>query len=291
MLRALVVSDLHVDIEANGHKPAWRDLDFDIALITGDVRAPGHKAIEWIADAIPDRPAYYVAGNHDFYSHFDKHDLTLKTTYQREIEAMRRRSEQLGVHFLNNDVVILPDGTRVLGTTLWTDFMLRPGYQSFPDAVRINSKAMNDYRCIKLEPKPGHRIKNIEPKHTIALHMRDRKWLQDTLAIDHDDGDTIVMSHHAPHPLSLKHGRPTSETCCAYASDLTPILESGNITHWFHGHIHENKDYFVGNGCRVICNPRGSPLTPRPNSPRENPGFIEDFIIEIGRECVPMPGM
>jgi hypothetical protein len=38
MLRALVVSDLHVDIEGNDFKPSWRDLDFDVALITGDVK-------------------------------------------------------------------------------------------------------------------------------------------------------------------------------------------------------------------------------------------------------------
>jgi hypothetical protein len=289
MLRALVVSDLHVDISANDYKPSWRDLDFDVALITGDVRAPGHKAIEWIADACPDRPAYYTPGNHDFYSHFDKRDPTLKTTFQREREAMRRRAEQLGIHFLDRDVAILEDGTRLAGCTLWTDFMLRPGCQMFGDAVRSNSKAMNDYRCIKVEP--GRSRDNFQPKDSIAEHKLDRKWIQDTLAIDHDDGDTVVMTHHAPHPMSLMHGHPTNETDCCYASDLSPILEGPNApSMWFHGHIHSNRDYTVG-GTRVICNPRGYPLMPRPNSPRENPAFVEDLVIEIGRECVPAPGM
>jgi 3',5'-cyclic AMP phosphodiesterase CpdA len=285
MLRALVISDLHVDIEANGYQPAWPD--FDVLMVTGDVRQPGNKSIEWLADACPHRPAYYVAGNHDFYSLFDKHDLSLKTTYEREREAMRRRAEQLGIHYLDNDSVILPDGTRVLGTTLWTDFQLRPPYLMFGDAVRLAARQMNDYRCIKREPKPGHRIKNIEPKDTIAAHVVARKWLQEQLAIPHDAGDTIVMSHHAPHPNSLLFGRVTADLDCCYASDLTPILEGPNApTNWFHGHIHSSRDYTIG-GCRVVCNPRGYPTTPRPNSPRENPGFIEDLVIEIGRELTP----
>jgi 3',5'-cyclic AMP phosphodiesterase CpdA len=214
MQRALVVSDPHVDIEGNDWKPSWRHLDFDMLLITGDVRAPGHKAIEWIADVCPDRPAYYTPGNHDFYSHFDKHDPSLKTTYQREREAMRRRAEQLSVTLLDNDSAILADGTtRLLGSTMWTDFMLRPGYQSFPEAVRTASKAMNDYRNIKIGE--GRSRDNFQPKDSIAAHKEARKWLQEQLAIPHDDGDTVVMTHHAPHPMSLLHGRAVDSVIAA----------------------------------------------------------------------------
>lgn len=289
MQRALVVNDLHVDIQGNAYKPSWRDLEFDIALIAGDVRACGNKAIEWIADAIPDRQAYYTPGNHDFYSHFDKLDPTLKITYERERDAMRRRAEQLSVVFLDNDVAILPDKTRLLGTTLWTDFMLRPSYLMFGDAVRNAAKQMNDYRLIKVGE--GRSKDNFQPKDSINAHKVARKWLQDTLAIDHDDGDTIVMSHHAPHPKSLSHGQVTGDLDCCYASDLSPIMEGPNApTLWLHGHLHSNKDYVVGR-TRVLCNPRGYPLTFRPNSPRENPAFIEDLVIEIGRECTPTLGM
>jgi hypothetical protein len=88
-----------------------------VLLCTGDVRAPGHKSIEWIADVCPDRPAYYTPGNHDYYSFFSKHDPSLKTTYLRERDAMRRRAEQLSVTFLDNNSAILADGTRLLGGT------------------------------------------------------------------------------------------------------------------------------------------------------------------------------
>jgi DNA repair exonuclease SbcCD nuclease subunit len=267
-------------------KSLWRVLDFDVALISGDVRQPGVKAIEWLADACPHRPVFYLAGNHDFYSHFDKHDPSMKTTYQREREAMRRRAEQLSVHFLDNDAAVLEDGTRVLGTTLWTDFMLRPSYLMFADAVRLASKQMNDYRCIKLDPKPGHRIKNFQPKDSINAHKVARKWLQDQLAIEHD-GDTVVMSHMAPHPKSLAHGQVTGDLDACYASDLTPILTGPNApTHWFHGHLHKNSDYTIGN-CRVVCNPRGYPVSSLKNAPRENPDFNLELVIEIGRDLTP----
>lgn len=290
--RALFVSDLHVDIDGNGFEAPWRDVDFDVLMAAGDVRAPGTLALEWIADANPHKLSVYCPGNHDYYSFFDKNRPELKTTYERERDSMRRRAEQLGIIFLDNDVHVLPDGTRILGGTGWTDLMLRPGWQSFPEAVRsaTRSGGMNDYRAIKREPKPGHRIKPIEPKHTIAAHMEWRKWLQGRLAIPHEDGDTVVMTHHAPHPNSLLHGRAVDSLDCCYASDLTPILTGPNApTHWFHGHIHSNRDYVVGN-CRVISNPRGYPGH-RPSDGRENPNFDPTTIIEIGRPLTLMPGM
>src|ERR1700726_4835143 len=76
MQRALFISDLHVDIErnaANDLKSLWQRLDFDVLMCAGDVRAPGKKALEWLASACPHRPVLYTPGNHDFYSFFDKH--------------------------------------------------------------------------------------------------------------------------------------------------------------------------------------------------------------------------
>jgi Calcineurin-like phosphoesterase len=290
MLRALVIADPHVDISGNDWK--WSlPKDFDVLLCTGDVRQPGHKAIEWLASTCPHKPVLYTAGNHDFYSHFDKHDLSMKTTYERERDVMRRRAEQLGIYFLDNDSLVFDDGTRVLGTTLWSDFQSRPPYLMFGDAVRLAGKQMNDYRCIKHDAKPGRRIKNFEPKDSIAAHKDARRWLQEQLAIEHPDGDTIVMSHHAPHPNSLLHGRVTSDLDCCYASDLTPILIGDNApSHWFHGHIHKSSDYTIGN-CRVVCNPRGYPMSSLTNAPRENPDFDERLVIEIGRDRTLTPTM
>lgn len=289
MLRALFIGDPHVDIPGNDWKWSLPE-NFDILLCTGDVRQPGHKAIEWLASACPHKPILYTPGNHDYYSFFDKSDPSMKTTYERERDAMRRRAEELSVYFMDQNSVVLEDGTRVLGTTLWTDFMLRPPYLTFGDAVRLAAKQMNDYKCIKV--RAGRSRDMFAPKDSIAAHKEARKWLWEQLAVAHPDGDTIVMSHHAPHPNSLLHGRVTADLDCCYASDLTPILEADTApTHWFHGHIHKSSDYVIGNNTRVVCNPRGYPTSPRPNAPRENPDFDEQFVVEIGRPLTLTMGM
>jgi hypothetical protein len=278
MLRAHIIGDLHVTIPGNEWHPTFQD--FDVLLCTGDVGPSLRHGLPILRNWYPDKPIVITAGNHEFYSRYDKHNLDLKTTYEREREEGRHIAESLDIHFLDNDSVVLGDGTKVIGSTLWTDFMLRPGYQMFVDAVRTAARQMNDYRCIKVAP--GLSRNNLQPRDTIAAHIEARKYLQKELAVPHD-GDVVVMTHHAPHPNSLVHGRPTNETDCAYASDLTPILEGPNAPSlWLHGHIHSNRDYEIA-GCRVICNPRGYPMSSLKNAPRENPHFIEDLVVEIGR--------
>jgi hypothetical protein len=286
MTRAHIIGDMHATIDGNAWDPLFKD--FDVLLCTGDVGPSLRHGLPLLRKWYPDHPIVITAGNHEFYSYYDKHNPDLKTTYQREREEGRRIAESLDIHFLDNDFVVLDDGTKVIGSTFWTDFMLRPGYQMFGDAVRTASRVMNDYRCIKTGK--GRSSDQFQPRDSIAAHLEARKWLQKELAVPHD-GDVVVMTHHAPHPLSLENGRPTSETCACYASDQTPIMTGPNAPDfWFHGHIHRNRDYVIGN-TRVICNPRGYPMTPRPNSPRENPDFIEDLVIEIGRELTPLPKM
>ncbi len=283
-MRAHVIGDTHVTIPGNEYTPDFQD--FDVLLHTGDVGPALRHGLPILRKWYPDKEICITAGNHEFYSYYDKHNLDLKTTYEREREEGRRIAESLDIHFLDNDSVVLSDGsTKVIGSTLWTDFMLRPGYQSIGDAVRAASRQMNDYRYIKVAP--GLSRNNLQPRDTIAAHLEARKYLQKELAVPHD-GDVVVMTHHAPHPMSLIHGRPTNETDCCYASDLTPLLEKCNL--WLHGHIHSNRDYEIG-GCRVICNPRGYPMSSLKNAPRENPHFVEDLVVEIGRPLTLGMGM
>ena len=60
-------------------------------------------------------------------------------------------------------------------------------------------------------------------------------------------------------------------------------------TLWIHGHIHKNQDYTIG-GTRVVCNPRGYPMSFHPNAPRENPDFDPQLVIEVGYDCTPKLG-
>ena len=63
-----------------------------------------------------------------------------------------------------------------------------------------------------------------------------------------------------------------------YASDLEHLMTGdGAPALWLHGHIHCNRDYFVGD-TRVVSNPRGYPNL---GGRRENPGFDPTLIVEL----------
>jgi hypothetical protein len=217
-----------------------------------------------------------------YYSHFDKHQPDLKTTYERERENAPRLAEQLEITLLDNASCVLEDGTRVLGTTLWTDFLNRPPYMSHQDAVR-EAMRMNDYRCIKVGE--GRSKDLFKPRDSIAAHKFAVKWLTAELAKPHDDGDTIVVSHHQPMPTP---GKPIEHLDHCYSSaSLGHLFEGENVpTLWIHGHVHRNADHMIGN-TRVLANPRGYPMSFMKNAPRENPHFDPEMVIEIGRKLTP----
>jgi hypothetical protein len=53
---------------------------------------------------------------------------------------------------------------------------------------------------------------------------------------------------------------------------------------WIHGHTHDSTDYVIQTGqttTRVVCNPRGYPLSAAGVLVFENPGFKPGLIVEI----------
>lgn len=133
---------------------------------------------------------------------------------------------------------------------------------------------MRDYRRIKRESSSGKR-KPLRPEDTIAEHKKSRAYIERELQEPHD-GETIVVTHHAPHPGSLDPRFHDLNYC--YASNLTTLLEeSWAPDYWLHGHIHRPVDYSVGR-TRIIANPRGYAFHP---SDADN-GFDPGLILEIG---------
>jgi 3',5'-cyclic AMP phosphodiesterase CpdA len=290
MPRAHIVSDIHHDHDHPEDRFKASTADFDIVMCAGDVQQPLHRSLPWLRSTYPGHPIIYVPGNHDFYSAFNKkQDHDLKTTYEFERDQGHRIAREFEITLLDNESCIIEDGTpagiKIFGSTLWTDFMLRPPYQQFGDAVRLAERRHNDFKCIKIGR--GRSKDQFQPRHAIAAHREAVKWLTAALAEEHD-GRRIVISHHCPHPKSVGF---VDEFTAIYGSDLSAILESPNAPElWIHGHVHKNCDYEIGN-TRVLCNPRGYPLSNLKNAPRENPDFIEDLVVGIGREYVPTMGM
>lgn len=285
-MRIRLGSDFHDDLAGNG-MDRLAVVDADVTVIAGDVMAPGHLAIRRLRELLPDaRNLVYVPGNHDFYSHADRHHPELRTTYEAQrYELMPRAAEENDVILLD-DAAVEIDGVRFIGGTLWTDFCARPGYVSFDEAVRAASRAMNDYRLIKR--LPGRSRDRLRARDTIDAHKATRKFLQETLAQPFD-GETVVVTHHAPSYRSLLGWGPDrpllfNDLDWCYGSDLEALMQGdGAPALWLHGHVHTNRDYQVG-PVRVVANPRGYPLRP---GVRENPDFNADLVLELESRLAP----
>jgi Icc-related predicted phosphoesterase len=127
----------------------------------------------------------------------------------------------------------------------------------------------NDYVRIRLE-NPHRRLR---PADTMAIHRADRQWLETRLRAD-PHVPTVVLTHHAPSPLSLLPGTEACASSACYASNCHDLIAEGNIVLWVHGHIHRAVDYRIGH-TRILSNPRGRP------EERETSRFRDDLVITL----------
>ena len=246
MSRLWILSDLHQDWADNAWDPAAHAPagGFDIAVIAGDVHSPLPKALDWIGDRLPGVATIYVPGNHDFW--WDRGDD--RYTHDDLVARGRDAAARHGVHLLLDDAVTF-DGIRFLGGTLWTD--LRLGSWSLGHAQKSARLGMNDYKRIRRRRSGQH--KYIRPADTLALHRATSGFLDAHLAAP-SGLPTVVVTHHAPHPLSLPDANFDLRWC--YASNLGSLIDRGQPDLWIHGHIHNRSHYRLGK-TRVVCNPRG----------------------------------
>ncbi len=137
-------------------------------------------------------------------------------------------------------------GVRFLGATLWTDYRL-PLNRTQRQLMQAAEQGLNDHRVIKTQEGVFSAARALEE------HEQSRRWLQRQLAAPYE-GRTVVVTHHAPHPLSV-HPRYAGDALnAAFASDLTELLPLASL--WVHGHVHDSFDYDI-DGCRVVANPLG----------------------------------
>jgi predicted phosphodiesterase len=264
-----VLSDLHLE---NDEPELIPHAQADLIVLAGDIH--NHAAgPRWAAQTFDNAvPVIYVPGNHEYY---DGEFGALES-------ALYDAAAQVdNVHVLNNATLVDPQGRwRVLGTTLWTDFAL---YGADPatlaDSIDAARRTMLDFRGpIQTNwPHDTHDVpRDFTPRDSLALHERARSWLEGELARPFD-GKTIVVTHHAPHRLSLAERYASDRVSAGFVSHL-PELVRAPVMLWIHGHTHTPFDYTV-NGTRVVCNPRG--YLDRRTGQWENPAFRWDKVVEI----------
>ncbi len=264
MVKLLVLSDLHVEFA-----PFVPDREAvesaDVVVLAGDIHK-GVQGIAWARSAFADKQIVYVAGNHEFYGQYWGKLLG-------ELHEAARRQE---VHLLEDEAVEI-GGVRFLGLSLWTDFELFGGAEQKSAAMRHARSFMNDFRLIKVDRIPEHywvHSWRLVPELTTRRHRTSVQWLEQALSAA-DPARTVVVTHHAPHPLSVPERFSQDPLTPAFASDLIALM--GRSALWVHGHMHYSADYVVG-GTRVVCNPRGYPLG---SGAFENDAFEPGFVIEV----------
>ncbi|MFO1337009.1 MAG: metallophosphoesterase [Burkholderiaceae bacterium] len=210
----------------------------------------------------------YVPGNHEY----DGQDF--EATHAR----LREVCEGLGITWLEREVLVI-DGVRFVGTTLWSDFdALAVGEPTVTRQLQAREKA---YRAANFYLRRFTATRHGEPMlaeqwRELALHCQ--QWLRDALAAPHDGGPTVVVTHYAPSLRSADPRYGLTPGTAGFCNALDELL--GHADLWLHGHLHCRSDYVAtsrstGRPCRVLANPRGY------FSKGEQEGFVPDCVVDL----------
>ncbi|MFP6559629.1 metallophosphoesterase [Paraburkholderia sp. B3] len=268
-MKIRILSDLHLEHDEPDTIP---HADADLVVLAGDIH--NHAlGLRWAAETFdPQVPVVYVPGNHEYY---DGEFGALETAMQDAASALDH------VHFLNNATLVDPAGRwRVLGTTLWADFTLFGADDDARErAIAAAGRVMLDFRGliqVSWPESPGALARDFTPGDSVALHVHALAWLKGELAKPFA-GKTIVVTHHAPHRLSLAARYANDPASAGFVNDLDALVRAP-VALWLHGHTHTCFDYTV-NGAHVVCNPRG--YRDRRTGVPENPAFAWDKVVEL----------
>jgi Icc-related predicted phosphoesterase len=285
-MRIRILSDLHEEYAPKLGALEFDPIDVDVTILAGDI-ANGVEAIK-----VATMPAFargqviVVPGNHEFYG--GQIDLVLA-------QMRAAAAATSNVHLLDQNSLTI-QGVRFLGATLWTDYALH-GADQIEAAIQAASPRMVDYRLIRA--CSGELFNATE---SISLHKQARQWLEQELVAGAraqpgapytSAEKVVVVTHHAPHPLSVHARFAGNAVNPAFVSDLSELMGVAQL--WVHGHAHNGFDYQVA-GTRVVANPAGyrkalttqTRVTGSTSAPAshqhwlfENALFNPNFVVEI----------
>ena len=280
-MKIQLLSDLHLETQP-GFVPTPAP-DADVLVLAGDIGSyqPGSAL-----PALGDRdfglarfsprhgwpvPVLFVPGNHEY----DGLDFDAAHT------RLRESCERLGITWLEREVVVL-DGVRFVGTTLWSDFdALGPLAGRMPTVPPPAHAVPSGYTLQLAAREKAFRAANHYLRKTgtvrrgqawLAESVREQalvcqQWLADTLgaapatpaATDTPAGTaahprTVVVTHFAPSLRSADPRYGLTPGTAGFCNALDALLPQAQL--WLHGHLHCPSDY-VDQGCRVVANPLG----------------------------------
>ncbi|MGH1446994.1 MAG: metallophosphoesterase [Cognatishimia sp.] len=234
-MKCIILADLHLDMYLNrnldpfARVPAAEFEGITHCIIAGDLSNEAHKqwkrCLSWLADQFPEAKLYVLPGNHDYY--------------HGQIDDEERLAEVAKVH---NSVLVQKSELmfgrhRFLFATLWTDFEI---YGDRAANMQTAASVMYDYHYIGVARNDYRRL---TPVQTAEIHLDHREWLAARFA-EPFNGETTVITHHAPHRNALSTERSYGP---CYASNLEDMIMEFQPTRWLYGHTHHRIEFKIGN--------------------------------------------
>ncbi len=270
-MKIQLLSDLH--LEVHPHFMPRPAAGADVLVLAGDIGS--YQAGSLLADAdfglarfSPlhgwPTPVLFLPGNHEYDG----------TDFDATHARLRETCERLGMVWLEREVVLM-QGVRFVGTTLWTDFdALGPAADdkraTLGQLLKAREKA---FRAANFYLRKTGSTRHGEPM--LAQEMRDQAlecqaWLKAALRVPFD-GTTVAVTHFAPSLRSADPRYGMTPGTAGFCNALDELLPRADF--WLHGHLHAPSDYTVGN-CRIVANPLGYART------NEQAGFRPELLID-----------
>ncbi len=229
-MKLQLISDLHSefwDAPRRLYERIAIEPDLDFLVIAGDLVVPFRQPESYVEEAFAyyskkARHVIYVYGNHEFYG------SSLEKVKKRLAEVMPSN-----YHWLENTAETI-EGVHFYGGCMW--------FNNADGLNHLYKRALNDF----------HLIENLES--WVYDHNRAFTAIGEELIRP----ETIVVSHHMPHPNCTPERFKKDQTNRFFISDQTKLIEEKQPRYWFCGHTHDPCDFMLGN-THVICNPYGYP--------------------------------
>jgi hypothetical protein len=186
------------------------------------------------------RHVIVVPGNHSYYNS--------KGIWGAEEKFCHHHYLPENAAYADNQVVTVGDVVFIC-SCLWTDFN-----HGNPEAMAKASRQISDFHRIYFEVDAGV-LCLLTPEMTVKRHLQSIAFIRCALE-KHRAKKCIVVTHHAPSPLSISPQYQGDSLNPAFFSDLTGLIMEYQPIAWAHGHMHDSKRYYIGQ-TEIICNPLG----------------------------------